>query len=174
MWASSPPGNTARNSVLGYLFGEVALNEPGAVVQYYTDNPTVAFAVNSKLKFGTITSASSVPASAFQNILSLEKVTFKQQCACHQPPGTFAGCAALKEVDFAFAPVTTIGAKRFRGLLFLKTFTVPSTVVTLGANCFEGSGITTLTIPNSVNEIGRGHTCLHKYSNPFGALHRKD
>lgn len=148
-------GNTARNSVLGYLFGEVALNEPGAVVQYYTDNPTVAFAVNSKLKFVTITSASSVPASAFQNILSLEKVTLNSNVLAISRQA-FAGCAALKEVDFAFAPVTTIGASAFAGCSSLKTFTVPSTVVTLGANCFEGSGITTLTIPNSVNEIGRG------------------
>ncbi|MDD3947031.1 MAG: leucine-rich repeat protein, partial [Clostridia bacterium] len=149
-------GATAANSVMGYLFGEVPLSEPGAVVQNYVDNPTKAFAIGGKLKHVTLTSAHSVLRAAFQNITSLQKVTLnKSVVAIGQM--AFSGCSSLTTIDFGEQyTVSTIGANAFAGCTKLQNFSVPNTVTTVGAGCFAGSGIVSLTVPQSVIEIGQG------------------
>lgn len=149
-------GATARNSVLGYLFGEVPLSEPGAVLQSYTDTPSFAFAINNKIQTITLTAASTISAAALQNVASLKTINLNKGITVINRLA-FSGCTSLENVNFgAQYSILTVGANAFENCTSLTTLALPNTVTNIGGNCFAGSGIKNLTIPQSVVEIGGG------------------
>jgi len=161
---------TGQNAVLGYLFGTVDVGQPGAVIQYFVDNPTVGFAINGKLKTVTLTAATSVPRAAFQNISSLQSVTLNKEVASVGVQA-FSGCTKLTGVTFSAQSVlTALGANAFFGTAALTGITFPATLTSVGAYCFAQSGLRTLTLPVSVTEIGAGilnNTSVTAISVPF-------
>ena len=54
-------------------------------------------------------------------------------------------------------PVTSIGTQAFHGCSGLTAITIPNSVTSIGGNAFRGcTGLTSITIPNSVTSIGTG------------------
>ncbi len=67
----------------------------------------------------------------------------------------FSYSRRLETVNFAEnSSLLAIGEDAFQYCLSLKYFTIPESVTTLGANCFDNIGAETIHIPASVTEIG--------------------
>lgn len=69
--------------------------------------------------------------------------------------GLFYQCVNLSEVDYQ-AKCTSLPDNIFRGCTALMQITLPETVQTFGNYCFQGTGLTTFKIPDSVVDIPRG------------------
>ena len=52
--------------------------------------------------------------------------------------------------------VTAIGEGAFQGITALDSVTLPEGVASIGANAFAGSGLTSITLPNTLQTIGEG------------------
>ncbi len=69
--------------------------------------------------------------------------------------GAFYGCAKLESVEFELGTVcTVIGNQTFSGCTALKQFEIPVSVIELGNQVFEGSGLTSITVPATVTKMG--------------------
>jgi hypothetical protein len=66
----------------------------------------------------------------------------------------FENCTKLQSVTFAGSLIKILNGSLFANTTSLKTVEIPALVTTINGNCFEGSGITSITIPSSVNTIG--------------------
>ena len=67
---------------------------------------------------------------------------------------TFADCTSLTSVTF-LGEITELNGYAFQNCTSLKSFTIPSTVTVLGNYVFAGSGLTSITIPGTLE---RTHT----------------
>lgn len=67
----------------------------------------------------------------------------------------FQKCSALKSITIPYG-VTEIEENTFYDCLDLASVTIPETVTNIGKNAFNGSGITSLTIPESCEYISIG------------------
>lgn len=137
----------------------------------------------SKLKSVTIPAAvTELGNSAFENCSSLATVTFEDGSqlttlgrytfansgltSITLPAGvtnlykeysnsyTFADCASLTSVTF-LGEITELNGYAFQNCTALQSFTIPSTVKVLGNYLFAGSGLTSITIPGTLE---RTHT----------------
>ena len=66
--------------------------------------------------------------------------------------GTFESCNKLKNVEFKSCQ--SINYRAFRGCSSLRSVTLPSNLTILDEDCFYGSGLDSVIIPNNVEEIG--------------------
>lgn len=132
----------------------------------------------SKLKSVTIPKAvTELGDSAFENCSSLTTVTFEEGSqlttlgryvfansgltSITLPAGvtnlyeeyynsyTFADCASLASVTF-LGEITELNGHAFQNCTSLTSFTIPSTVKVLGEYVFAGSGLTSITIPGTL------------------------
>ena len=65
----------------------------------------------------------------------------------------FSQCLSLTAVSI-LGPLTDLGDAAFFGCAYLSSVTIPDTLVTIGNQAFQGTGITTIDIPDSVTLIG--------------------
>lgn len=65
---------------------------------------------------------------------------------------TFYGCEKLTSVTFLGA-VTELNGSAFRDCTSLTSFTIPTTVKSMGAYVFSGSGLTSITIPGTLKAL---------------------
>ncbi|MBP5308658.1 MAG: leucine-rich repeat protein [Clostridia bacterium] len=63
--------------------------------------------------------------------------------------GAFYGCTKLTSITFE-GPLNFIGYYTFAGCTSLTQFTIPSTVTAIASHAFDGSGLTSITIPSGV------------------------
>lgn len=66
--------------------------------------------------------------------------------------GTFWDQTSLEVAIFSNS-LTTIGRMAFLGCESLTSFTIPSSVTSIGEQAFSGSGLTSITIPGSIDDI---------------------
>lgn len=66
----------------------------------------------------------------------------------------FNGCTALESVTLPASGITSIGNNFFYGCSSLASLTIPSTVTTIGATVFVGSGLASIIIPDTVTSLG--------------------
>ncbi|MBR4440702.1 MAG: leucine-rich repeat domain-containing protein [Bacteroidales bacterium] len=126
---------------------------PGSVT---TLNPNIF--TGSGLKELTIEDGTAdlvIPASFLNSLQTITTVTLPARVT-EIGTAAFAGCTSLAEVTFAKkSRLESIAAGALNGCTSLKSFTIPGSVTTLGADMFTGSGINELTI-----EEGDGKTEL--------------
>jgi hypothetical protein len=65
----------------------------------------------------------------------------------------FSGCSNLSSVEMSNS-ITSIGGGAFTDCSKLSSVTLPNTLTSIGAASFSGSGLTSFTIPASVQSIG--------------------
>ncbi len=135
----------------------------------------------SKLKSITIPAAvTEFGGSAFKNCTSLTTITFEGESqlttlgtyvfagsgltSITLPAGvtnlykeysasyTFADCASLTSVTF-LGEITELNGYAFQNCTALQSFTIPSTVKVLGNYLFAGSGLTSITIPGTLERM---------------------
>lgn len=93
---------------------------------------------------------------AFSDLTGLRSVTLNN--VVHIGEGAFQNCTELTRVTFSTA-LKTVGDLAFYGCTSLRNVTLPAGLETIGASAFAGcsyeaSGDYTLTVPDSVTEIG--------------------
>ncbi len=91
---------------------------------------------------------------AFYGCSSLESVEIA--CAMRViPEGMFMDCAALTTLDIE-PSAETIGANAFKNCTSITSFDIPVTATMIGASAFDNTGLTEITIPFGVVDIGAG------------------
>ncbi len=65
----------------------------------------------------------------------------------------FEQCSSLRSVEFR-GDIEKIGDYAFAGCTGLEQIVFPTTVTTIGASAFEGSGLTSLNLPATLNSVG--------------------
>ena len=95
--------------------------------------------------------------SAFGNCTALETVTFAEGSKIDLIGyRSFENCESLRSFVLPEnVPLTQVGSKAFMGCKSLTEFHMPDTVVILGESVFEGSGLTSVTLPSSIDKIGK-------------------
>ena len=114
--------------------------------------PDSAFAGCASLtEINGIDGLSEIGAGAFNGCTSLTKFSIpsgvndvKDYC--------FYGCSSLSELEL-HDKITAIGYCAFMNCTGLTSFTVPKSVTSLGESAFFGSGIKSITIPNTVSAL---------------------
>ena len=76
--------------------------------------------------------------------------------SCSVSVGTCTDAHIIIPRVYDSRPVTAISDDGFRDCKFLKSIELPDTLKTIGTYAFSGSGLTTVTIPSSVETLGRG------------------
>lgn len=79
----------------------------------------------------------------------------------------FKDCTALSKV-ILHDNVTEIGYEAFENCTSLKSITLPKNLETLYYNAFKNTGITEITIPNSLDTIYDSHNSFSSGEGPFG------
>ncbi len=71
--------------------------------------------------------------------------------------GSFENCASLTELRFnKNSSLVSIGEKAFSGCSALNVDAIPGGVKSIGAGAFSGTGIASISLPDTVEEIGAG------------------
>lgn len=91
--------------------------------------------------------------TGFSDCTSLTDVTFEQGV---EQVGGFAGCTSLESIDLG-SDVTSIDNYAFQGCTNLNELIIDGeNLITIGNYAFEGVPMKTLTLPDSVEDIGYG------------------
>lgn len=102
-----------------------------------------------------------IGSSAFKNCASLTTFTFAEGTTGLEKldTSTFANCAALTAIAIPDS-VTSLGKTLFQNCTSLATVTfgADSALDTILAQCFEGAGLTTISIPKGVTVLGTSKT----------------
>ena len=97
---------------------------------------------------------SSIAAGAFSNSRRLQAVTLPAALTKIES-NAFSGCSALSTVTFAKnSALTRIEESAFNGLSSLKSIELPASLEYIGPLAFAGTGLTSITIPDNVTELG--------------------
>ena len=89
---------------------------------------------------------------AFGSCQSLEKVSVPSTVKVFGS-GVFSGCSKLSEVTLAEG-LAILGTECFRGAEALKEITLPESLVDVAPKAFMGTGLTLVTIPDKVKNVG--------------------
>ena len=93
----------------------------------------------------------------YYNLNKTEKtaeVTYKEkEKASYSGSIEIPSSIVIKEVEYK---ISSIGDKAFFDCSGLTSVTIPNSVTSIGDHAFNGSGLTSITIPNSVTSIGDG------------------
>ncbi len=95
-----------------------------------------------------------IEAGAFRKATGLKKITVPAGVTVINNHA-FQNCTSLSEVNLPEG-LTKIWISVFQGDIALKTITIPSTVKSIDNNAFANSGLTEITIPEGVEELGSG------------------
>lgn len=93
-----------------------------------------------------------IKSAAFEYCYLIEEITIPEDVKSIGD-NAFAGCKSLKEITIPES-VESIGDSAFYGCRNLKDITIHEGVKTIGNSAFGNSGLTNITLPNSVTEIG--------------------
>lgn len=102
--------------------------------------------------------------SVFMNCTSLESVVFKGNKVTSIPFRSFKNCKSLKTVRLNKNKIESIGNYAFYNCKALKKINLPDSLLGMGGNAFERSGLETVTIPKNAcalfyfNEDEMGYT----------------
>ncbi len=135
------PGGAAsgEKAYLCYLFGG----------RYAQDNP---YTIPTTLKKVTITSATTIPARAFQDCTMITSVTLPAGLKTIEEMA-FSGCSALTSIEIPEG-VTTIGQEAFENCTKLSSIKLPNSATNLGRSLFAGcSRLAKVTLPSNLKTI---------------------
>ena len=90
---------------------------------------------------------------AFDNCSSLKKMTFPSTLT-KIGKDAFTSCTMLEAADLSKTKVDAVSERAFNGCTALSSVTLPGTVQSLGVRAFSGSGIKSLTGPESLKKVG--------------------
>lgn len=111
-----------------------------------------AFSGCSRLEAITIPeSVTSLGSNAFKACTLLKKIKIPKNITIIEN-STFNGCTALGSVDFN-DNITSIESEAFEGCTELKSVVLPKSLTKLNGEIFRDSGITEITIPDSLNTV---------------------
>lgn len=91
---------------------------------------------------------SSWGSAPFRNCSNLKEVEFD----CEIVTNLFSGLSAVEKINLS-QNVTRIGDVAFKNCEGLKIVNIPNNVISIGKGAFQGSGLISVTIPNSVTYI---------------------
>jgi hypothetical protein len=94
--------------------------------------------------------------STFEGCTSLKKVVLPDTLTTI-PGRMFANCKSLSEINIP-SDVRKIGGEVFEGCTSLTEVELPEGLLTVGARVFKGSGIKSITIPSTVEDLDDGGT----------------
>lgn len=148
-------------SLTSYVFmncqaKEVILNEGLTSMSSYVFQGST---VESVVLPSTLTS---IPALAFKDNTNLKSIVIPGSVTTIYSDA-FRGCTALESVTLENG-VTEIGDNAFRGCTSLKSITFPESLKVISNYAFEGSGLTSLVIPETVTTIGKFFDVVDDYS----------
>ena len=135
--------NTTFSSINGVLFNKAQstlIQFPGGISDSYTI-PTTVRTINSYAfsgsKITSIIIPSTITAAGFASATN-----------------GFQNCTSLTSVTFSNTVITTIPTYMFSGCTSLTSITFPTSLSTINAYAFSGSGLTSVTIPTSISAVG--------------------
>ncbi len=121
---------------------------------------TYAF-MNSGLRTLTIPGSATIGGQyVFTGCENLTSVTFepRSRAAITLPMGVFSKCTSLREVIFPEGHYLSFPdqdcTNAFSGCTSLTSFTIPEGTGSIGAQTFEGAGLTSITLPSTLVSIG--------------------
>ncbi|MBS7304785.1 MAG: leucine-rich repeat domain-containing protein [Eubacteriales bacterium] len=145
-----PGGITSISAYAFYGSGFKTINLPQAGLTSIGNYAFAASALESITLGGNITTLGNY---VFQNCASLKSATLGNNITTI---GTylFDGCTALTSVTLpSNSTYVTLSAYMFNGCTALPGITIPETVTTIGANAFNGAGITKVVVPVTVSKV---------------------
>lgn len=95
----------------------------------------------------------SIAANAFSGCTSLTALEIPKQIT-FIGDSAFSGCTSLTSCTIR-GDITIISGNLFKNCSLLQSFIIPPTVTEIGAYAFTGTGLTSITIPDSVETIGQ-------------------
>ena len=118
-------------------------------------------AVTERMFYATLYKAIKLPATvnsiaaeAFMDSRRLQEITLPAAIETIES-NTFSGCSALSTVTFdEKCSLKRIEEYAFNGLSSLKSITLPTSLEYIGSHAFAGTGLTSITIPDGVTEMG--------------------
>ena len=91
--------------------------------------------------------------NAFKGCSALESISIPATVSALRD-NAFDGCTSLASATFSGNSVLTeLGAAAFRGTAALRTAALPDGITSIGESIFEGSGLTSVTLPAGLNTI---------------------
>lgn len=126
---------------------------PAEIFAFFDEN---TFSYNSFLKSVSLPpSIKTIEESAFQDCLSLEKVTFSDNTQLEEIPAyAFTSCKKLNNIVLP-ASVKTISNYAFTNCESLESIVLSQNLVSIGEKAFKGcKSLKTITLPDAVQSIG--------------------
>lgn len=154
-----PDGLTTLGSSCFSISGLTEIKIPDSVTIFQngsndSNEPTNTFSKCSSLKSVTLPqNMKEIYNGMFEDCSSLTSITLPETVTVIRDYA-FADCTKLSNINFP-SKLTGIGGFAFQNNEELKTIVLPEeTPLTLGHRAFQGSGLTSLTLPASVTNIG--------------------
>ena len=94
-----------------------------------------------------------ISANVFKDKTTLKSISFPDGLS-YIGTSAFEGCTNLTTIPLPPTTLVEIGMSAFKGCTKLKSINLPSSLKTIGSGAFEGSGLTSIDIPDNVTSIG--------------------
>jgi hypothetical protein len=133
----------------GGIYAYSTNSDGSANIAGYTGPPWVVI-IPTNINGLTVTSIGN---NAFVRHIGLTSMTIPESVATIGQDA-FGSCASLTNVTILAGGLTNIGAQAFTNCINLNQLTIANGVTSIGAGAFAGSGLTSVTIPGSVANVG--------------------
>lgn len=184
-----------EESHINEITGDAAGNNKGLLHKAYISNNCSSIGQNcfkdcsnlsyiSYTNIGTAALLTNVKSSAFEGCVLLDecKIWNISNNITTIEDNAFKKCNKLFEVQLENTPIQSIGANTFENCNYLVTIHFPSTLLSIGSNCFKNTGLTNIYFDNyipatlgstifgsTISEFRENAVCYYNNNYIFGA-----